>query len=590
MPPLRPAILATLLLLILIAPDGARTARADSVALGSSRDNTLFEDAQGQRSNGAGQYLFAGRSDEVTDQLRRGLVAFDVASAVPAGSTIYRVMLVLHMSRSALAGTEALELRRVLADWGEGASDSAVLGGGMGAPAAAGDATWIHTFFPTPTWSSAGGDFMGTASATAEVGGPGSYVWRSTAAMVADAQTWLDDPPANFGWALVGNEATNATAKRFDTKEHVDPDHRPVLIVDFAAPGDGAVVGTKFRDLDADGITAGDPPLAGVRIDLFLDDGDGVFEPEADDALVDTATTAADGSYGFAASPGAYFIAEDPADLAAQSLTQTDGGDDFAGGIPYYMVTITAATVSTDRDFGNFRPAICGDGIVDIGEACDDGNVAVGDCCSSECEPEASGSPCAEDGDACTNNICDGAGTCTHPAAPQSGCRAPAEPLKAQLVLKDPLDGSRDRLTWKWIKGQATSVADFGDPLAVDDYALCIYGGQPGLPLRAQVPAGGTCAGKPCWREAGASGFKYREKAGTGRGLQRILLKAGEAGKAKVLVKGRGESLPDPPLPFTLPITVQLRSTNGQCWEAEYFEAGASRNEPGSFKGKAGVP
>ena len=85
-------------------------------------------------------------------------------------------------------------------------------------------------------------------------------------------------------------------------------------------------------------------------------------------------------------------------------------------------------------------------------------------------------------------------------------------------------------------------------------------------------------------------GFKYQDKAGTGRGLQRILLKAGEAGKARVLVKGRGEHLPDPPLPLTLPITAQLRSTSGECWEAVYFEAGVSRNEPGRFKGKAGLP
>ena len=183
----RPSLLVTLFLALLLAPGGVSAVRADSAALGSSRDNTLFEDAQGQRSNGAGKYLFAGRTDESIEQLRRGLIGFDVAGTLPAGSTLYRVMLALHMSRSALAGTEPMELRRVLADWGEGASDSAVLGGGMGAPAATGDATWIHTFFATSTWSSAGGDFLATASASANVGGPGSYVWGSTVEMVADA-------------------------------------------------------------------------------------------------------------------------------------------------------------------------------------------------------------------------------------------------------------------------------------------------------------------------------------------------------------------------------------------------------------------
>jgi cysteine-rich repeat protein len=62
------------------------------------------------------------------------------------------------------------------------------------------------------------------------------------------------------------------------------------------------------------------------------------------------------------------------------------------------------------------RPAFatCGDQIIDIGEECDDGNTDNDDCCSATCQLEAAGSPCADDGNPCTYDQCDGNGTCLH--------------------------------------------------------------------------------------------------------------------------------------------------------------------------------
>jgi cysteine-rich repeat protein len=57
----------------------------------------------------------------------------------------------------------------------------------------------------------------------------------------------------------------------------------------------------------------------------------------------------------------------------------------------------------------------CGSGVVCPGEQCDDGNTEDGDCCSSTCQFEQSGSTCESDGLECTDDVCDGAGTCTHP-------------------------------------------------------------------------------------------------------------------------------------------------------------------------------
>ena len=48
--------------------------------------------------------------------------------------------------------------------------------------------------------------------------------------MVADVQGWLDNPASNFGWLMLGDESTNLTAKRFDTRESTSP---PVLAITY---------------------------------------------------------------------------------------------------------------------------------------------------------------------------------------------------------------------------------------------------------------------------------------------------------------------------------------------------------------------
>lgn len=207
---------------------------AESVSVGALKDNTLYEHPSGFTSNGAGQQMFAGVT--VANEIRRALVAFDVASSVPAGSMITGVTLKLHMSRS-ISGVQSVALHRLLADWGEGASDaSGQEGGGTGA--AAGDATWIHTFYDSAFWSTPGGDYSNVASAVTSVGGVGFYTWSSPA-MIADVQTWLNNPASNFGWAILGDETDLPSAKRFSTKESFNAANRPELLIEYAIPAPG---------------------------------------------------------------------------------------------------------------------------------------------------------------------------------------------------------------------------------------------------------------------------------------------------------------------------------------------------------------
>jgi hypothetical protein len=206
----------------------ASSAGAAIINIFPSKDNTLYEfdPAEGDVSNALGFHFFAGET--AMGELRRGVLAFDIAGSVPPGSRITAVSLSLNMSRTLLDTARIVELHKLLADWGEGTSH-APGEEGDGAPATTNDATWRHRFFDTIFWAMQGGDFSATVSASQSVGPIGPYTW-SSAQMVADVQSWLDNPASNFGWLVLGDESTSATSKRFDTRESASP---PVLTIEY---------------------------------------------------------------------------------------------------------------------------------------------------------------------------------------------------------------------------------------------------------------------------------------------------------------------------------------------------------------------
>lgn len=217
-----------IVILSLLALTLALPSLADVVQIGASKDNTLFEDAAGARSNGAGAHFFAGVTAQ--PELRRGLLAFDIAGAVPAGATINSVSLTLNVSQTLQSG-QAVTLHRLTSDWGESTSDAPGQEG-AGTAAEPGDATWIHTFTPGSFWTNAGGDFARSAS-DSQIADFGFVTW-SSATMASDVQGWLDNPAANFGWALLGDETDIVTAKRFDSRENPDPAVQPMLTIDYS--------------------------------------------------------------------------------------------------------------------------------------------------------------------------------------------------------------------------------------------------------------------------------------------------------------------------------------------------------------------
>jgi len=216
----------------LLAMAFASGASAETVIVPCAADNTLIESATGAFSNGAGPAVFVGRTSQAVGSRRRGLLQFDVAGALPPGAIVTRAELGLVLTHSN-SPTIEIGLHRVLAAWGEGASAAS---GGGGAPAAPGDASWLHTFYDSAFWENPGGDFLAEASATLDVNEAGVVGWSSMPAAIADLQAWVDFPDDNHGWLLLGGEDAPSTAKRFVSREADDPAAPPQLLVEYEVP------------------------------------------------------------------------------------------------------------------------------------------------------------------------------------------------------------------------------------------------------------------------------------------------------------------------------------------------------------------
>jgi hypothetical protein len=218
-------------LLLLLVP---AMAAAETILIDAVQDATLIEDPDGDLANGSGPVFFAGRTSQRQNSVRRGLVTFDVAGALPRNARIESARITLYMAPSN-PSPSPIGLHRLLAEWGEGHSFAT---GGGGDDSAPGDATWIHSFYYDEFWVKSGGHFVARASVSLEVADSAFYTWESTPKMLADVRLWLAAPHRNFGWILLGDEKTPQNVKSFASREELNTSLRPVLEVTFHLPGD----------------------------------------------------------------------------------------------------------------------------------------------------------------------------------------------------------------------------------------------------------------------------------------------------------------------------------------------------------------
>ena len=133
---------------------------------------------------------------------------------------------------------------------------------------------------------------------------------------------------------------------------------------------------------------------------------------------------------------------------------------------------------------------VCGNGVVEAGEACDDGNTNAGDCCDGACAIEAAGTTCRAAAGTCDLlETCDG----VLPVCPADQFRAAGDVCRAAADLCDepevcsgqgaacPADG--------FVPAGMVCRATTGD---CDPEELC-DGATAACPADARTPAGTTC-------------------------------------------------------------------------------------------------
>ena len=146
-----------------------------------------------------------------------------------------------------------------------------------------------------------------------------------------------------------------------------------------------------------------------------------------------------------------------------------------------------------------------------------------------------------------------------------SPCRVPVDAGKSKLIIKDKSPDGGDSVLWKWTKGAATSLAEFGSPTTSDEYALCVY--EDGVLRHGfDIPAGAS------WK-ATSGGFSYHATDRAPDGILVAKLKPGAVdGATSIKVKGKGAllGLSSPGL-LSGVLKVQLQRTDGSvCWGATF--------------------
>jgi len=248
---------ASSLTALLLACFGSLSLQAETISLNPVADTTLIEYAADANLGGAG---FFNGGTTGNGYRNRALMQFTLSDLIPAGAIINSATLTLDIVRQPASELQPspFGLHRMLTSWGEGDKIPEEGSPGLGSPATDGEATWLYRSLGGQAWAAPGGlagdDFSTTASSTAFVYGIGDPVqFESTLDIIADAQHWLNNPQANFGWLLMTEtEEVTKSARSFASRE--DASGGPILVIDFTPVPEPATIGLLGLGLVAFGI------------------------------------------------------------------------------------------------------------------------------------------------------------------------------------------------------------------------------------------------------------------------------------------------------------------------------------------------
>ncbi len=192
-------------------------------------DATVFSD-QPTGNAGAATECRSGRNG--TGAYRRFLIWFDL-STIPANATVSSASLDLTLTSAPVGGPASTNQKLCLLtnSWVEGTGTDL-----NGLNVVTGAVSWNSRMEGSVTWTSAGGDFITTPTATLSVTKSigGVYTW-SGAGVANDVQSWIATGGTNnFGWILIGDEAVSQSIRGYATSEATSG--VPVLTVTYTTP------------------------------------------------------------------------------------------------------------------------------------------------------------------------------------------------------------------------------------------------------------------------------------------------------------------------------------------------------------------
>jgi hypothetical protein len=136
---------------------------------------------------------------------------------------------------------------------------------------------------------------------------------------------------------------------------------------------------------------------------------------------------------------------------------------------------------------------------------------------------------------------------CLNTGTPAVGC---INGFQKGILIVNEKNATKEKVIAKFIKGPALTQTDFGNPLSAGGtaYDMCIFDADGNLAGSFNIDrAGDLCAGKNCWKKLGGEpptgkGYKFKDKDLTSDGVLVTLMKGGDVGKSKILVKGKNKN------------------------------------------------
>lgn len=202
-----------------------------SMTLSAEQDNTLYESAVGDISNGKGESLFIGRNNMASNSIRRSLIQFNLQGLQGMG-VVDSIALSFSINRSSDTMLSPISLHLVEKAWGEGNSD-APGSESEGDSAQPYDASWIYAFYDSIRWDNPGGDFEARPSAVDTLDVESRRIFFSSTEMLADISNALQMGDSSISWIMLGDESRNQSSRKIASRENADQSLRPELFLRF---------------------------------------------------------------------------------------------------------------------------------------------------------------------------------------------------------------------------------------------------------------------------------------------------------------------------------------------------------------------